>query len=82
MPALVFQAISGSYFLTVAQSLFANRMLQTLRTTAPNIDATMVLNTGASEIQHVFKGSDLAAVLDAYMVGLKAAFACTLACSA
>ena len=78
----VYQAISGAYFIAVAQSLFANRMLHKLRIIAPHIDALMVLNTGASEIQHVFKGEDLATVLDAYMVGLNAIFASALACSA
>ncbi|KAH6984361.1 putative MFS transporter [Ilyonectria sp. MPI-CAGE-AT-0026] len=76
---LMCQSISGAYFITVAQSLFANRMLQTLSTTAPNIDTIKVINTGASEIQHVFDGGDLAAVLDAYMVGIKSVFAFSLA---
>lgn len=75
----VCQSISGAYFITVAQSLFANRMLQTLSTTAPSIDTVKVINTGASEIQHVFEGGDLAAVLGAYMVGIKSVFAFSLA---
>jgi len=79
MPKLVCQSISGAYFIAAAQSVFANRMLQTLKTIAPNIDAVMVLNTGASEIQHVFKGEDLAVVLNAYMVGIKDVFAFSLA---
>jgi hypothetical protein len=38
-----------------------------------------VLATGASEIQQVFKGQDLTAVLAAYMVGIKEVFAFCLA---
>ena len=72
-------AISGAYFVTAAQSIFANRLLQKLANTAPNIDAAKVLATGASEIQRVFSGGDLAAVLDAYMVGIKDVFAFSLA---
>ena len=72
-------AISGAYFVTAAQSIFANRLLQTLASTAGNIDAARVLATGASEIQHVFSGRDLAAVLDAYMVGIKDVFAFSMA---
>ena len=71
--------ISGAYFVTAAQSLFANRLLQSLATNAPNIDAIKVLGTGASDIQRVFSGADLAAVLDAYMVGIKAVFAFSMA---
>lgn len=82
MLRLVCQAISAAYCLPVAQSLFANRMLQTLKATAPNIDAVKVINTGASEIQHIFKGGDLTAVLGAYMAGIKDVFTFSLTGSA
>ncbi|RDW59964.1 hypothetical protein BP6252_13051 [Coleophoma cylindrospora] len=76
------QSISGAYFVVVAQSLFANRMLQAIQATAPHINTSTVLSIGASEIQHVFKGDDLTAVLGAYMVGFKSVFAFSLAGSA
>ncbi|MCJ1399410.1 hypothetical protein MMC11_002612 [Xylographa trunciseda] len=76
---LMCNSISGAYFITAAQSIFANRLLQTLASTAPNIDAATVLATGASNIQNVFSGGDLAAVLDAYMVGIKDVFAFSIA---
>lgn len=72
-------SISGAYFVTAAQSIFSNRLLQTLSSTAPYIDQARVLATGASEIQQVFNGKDLAALLDAYMVGIKDVFAFSLA---
>lgn len=75
------QAISGAYSLAAAQSLFANRLLQTLQLDAPNIDPAVAIGTGASEIQHVFFGEDLAAVIHAYMVGIQDVFAFALACS-
>ena len=71
--------MSGAYFVTGAQSIFANRMLRTLATTAPRIDSGRVLATGTSELQQVFSGADLAAVLDAYMAGIKDVFAFSLA---
>ncbi|KAK3382215.1 putative MFS transporter [Lasiosphaeria ovina] len=76
---LMCNSISGAYFVTAAQSLFANRLLQTLAAEAPNLNPGIVLATGASELQHVFRGADLAAVLDAYMVGIKDVFAFSLA---
>lgn len=76
------QSSSGAYFIVVAQSIFTNRMLQTIVATAPNLDAVKVLGTGASEIHRVFSGGDLTAVLGAYMVGIKDVFACSLAGSA
>lgn len=75
----VFNGISGAYFVTAAQSLFANRLLQTLASTAPSIDAGHVLATGASEIQRVFTGADLDAVVNAYMVGIKDVFSFAMA---
>ncbi|CZR68566.1 probable permeases of the major facilitator superfamily [Phialocephala subalpina] len=76
---LMCNSISGAYFVTAAQSLFSNRLLHTLSVTGPHIDASKVLATGASEIQRVFTGGDLEAVLGAYMVGIKDVFAFSLA---
>jgi hypothetical protein len=75
----VCNSISGAYFVTAAQSIFANYMLKELASNAPNIDTVRVLTTGASEISHVFQGADLAAVHKAYMVGIKDVFAFSLA---
>jgi hypothetical protein len=71
--------MSGAYFVTAAQSVFSNRLLETLADNAPNIDAAKVLSTGASEIQRVFTGADLAAVLNAYIIGTKDVFLFSLA---
>ena len=73
------QSISGTYFVIVAQSLFANRMLLTLAGSNSSVDTAKALGTGASEIQHVFKGDELRAVTNAYMVGIKDVFAFGLA---
>ncbi|KAJ7895197.1 putative MFS transporter [Mycena olivaceomarginata] len=76
---LMCNSISGAYFVTAAQSLFANRMLKSLAASELNIDAATVLATGASELQRVFSGDELAAVLSAYMTGMKGVFAFSLA---
>ncbi|KAI0003947.1 efflux pump [Xylariaceae sp. FL0662B] len=76
---LMFNSLSGAVFVTAAQSLFANRLLEALAMTAPNINAEQVLSTGASEIQDVFSGNSLATVLSVYMVGIKDVFAFSMA---
>ncbi|KAF4209886.1 hypothetical protein CNMCM8980_006432 [Aspergillus fumigatiaffinis] len=76
------QTLSGAYFVTIAQSLFTNRMLQTVLRSASHLDPALVLGTGASELQNVFSGDDLTEVIAAYMVGIKDVFAFSLACSA
>ncbi|KUI56700.1 Putative HC-toxin efflux carrier TOXA [Cytospora mali] len=82
--ALMFmcQSGSGATFIVVAQSIFANYLLQALEANAPNLDATQVLGTGASEIHNVFSGSVIDAVINAYMAGIEDVFACALAGSA
>ncbi|KAF7180996.1 hypothetical protein CNMCM7691_000125 [Aspergillus felis] len=76
---LMCNSISGAYFVTAAQSIFANYMLKELASKAPNINPVQVLTTGASEISRVFQGADLAAVHEAYMAGIKDVFAFSLA---
>jgi hypothetical protein len=78
----VCQTLSGAYFVAIAQSLFANRMLQTLASGSNNLDVGFVLGTGASELQYIFSGDDLTAVIAAYMVGIKDVFTFSLACAA
>ncbi|KAI4859040.1 putative MFS transporter [Hypoxylon rubiginosum] len=81
---LMMQALSGTYFILIAQSLWANRLISHIETTYPSISAQQVIATGsgANEIRNVFHGAELAAVLDAYMVGIKAVFAFSLATAA
>lgn len=72
-------SIAGAYFVTGAQSIFTNRLLSQLAIIDPSINPYQVLATGASDIQRVFRGSNLVAVLDVYMVGIKDVFAFSLA---
>ena len=57
-------------------------MFHTLKTTAPNLSPDLVLGTGASDFHLVFSGTDLDAVLGAYMAGIRDVFARGLAGSA
>lgn len=74
----VFNALSGAYFVTAAQSLFSNRLVQELAT-SPNVDAAKVLATGATQIREVFAGVDLEIVIKVYMIGIKDVFLFSLA---
>lgn len=76
---IVFQLVSGALSLSIAQSLFANRLLSSLPRFAPNVDPTLVLITGATEIRKVFAREELQGILLSYMTGLKAAFAMAIA---
>lgn len=63
----------------MAQAIFGNRLLQTLLSTAPDLDAAAVLGMGASEIRNGFSATDLDLVINAYMVGIRDVFTCSLA---
>lgn len=65
--------------MSAAQAAFVNRLLAALSDEAPSVDPRAVLLTGASELHNVFSSAVLAGVLEAYMVGLKAAFADAIA---
>lgn len=71
---LFFQTITGSIFVSVAQSLFTNRIVQYTREHIPELSPAVVVSTGATDIRKAFSGQELEAVLRAYMAGLKDAY--------
>ncbi|KAI0391297.1 major facilitator superfamily domain-containing protein [Xylariaceae sp. FL0594] len=77
---LFFLNIGGGLLINAAQSAFVNRLLITLPTSAPGVDPHLVVATGALALRTTFPSpSDLAGVLEAYMAGIKTAFAIALA---
>ncbi|KAJ5144414.1 hypothetical protein N7476_004658 [Penicillium atrosanguineum] len=74
-----FTTVGGAFFLSAAQSMFSNRLIQTLAINLPEIDTAVVLGTGATQIREFFTASQVSVIIDAYMVGLKAVFAITTA---
>lgn len=71
--------IGGSFFLSAAQSAFNNQMIQTLAVNLPEIDPAVALGTGVTQIRDAFTPSQVPIVIDAYMDGLRAVFAITIA---
>lgn len=71
---LFFQCITGAVYLSISQSLFANRLLQSLPQFVPGLDPAEVLATGATELRQTFTSVQLPAILQAYMLGLRDAF--------
>ncbi|KAL6361719.1 hypothetical protein LRP88_05194 [Fusarium phalaenopsidis] len=81
-----FQAFGGALFIAVAQTVFQNGLIDTIKADNIGIDPTVFINSGASEIKEVLtKMHRLDAfdtVLEAYMKGLRDTFYISLACSA
>nr|BAZ95831.1 MFS transporter cpaI [Curvularia pallescens] len=74
-----FQTVGGAFTVSSAQAAFINQALDNLRTTAPEIDSSKLITTGASELRKVFTEAEVPIVIEAYMHGLKAAFAVSIA---
>jgi hypothetical protein len=56
-----------------------NRTLAVLPKTAPGIDPSVVIVTGATQLHTVFSKDQLPGILQAYMAGIKVTFAIALA---
>ena len=67
--------------LAAAQSGFSNLLKQTLASTAPNVDPTLVSATGATDIRRVFSGAEVDGIIRAYSCGIKVAFAIVIGAS-
>lgn len=76
---LFFQILGGAFFISAAQSAFANKLITSLATTAPNLDPRLVLSVGATDLRKVFSAAQIPGILAAYMDGLKVAYALVVA---
>ena len=81
-PCVAFQTLAGSYFIVSAQSIFENKLIQTVRASAPNVNPETILGAGAAQLQNRFTGRTLEAVRQSYMTGVKDVFAYSIACAA
>ncbi|CAK7266677.1 hypothetical protein SEPCBS119000_002151 [Sporothrix epigloea] len=76
---MFFQTIGGAFMLSAAQSAFVNHMLVELPKKAPLVNPLQVVSTGATDLWSTFAPDVLPGVLEAYMSGIKVAFAITVA---
>lgn len=71
--------VGGSFFISAAQSAFNNQLIQALAATLPEINPAVALGTGATQIREAFTATQVPLVIEAYVAGLKAVFAITIA---
>ncbi|KAI9842020.1 MAG: hypothetical protein M1837_007516 [Sclerophora amabilis] len=79
---LFFQTIGGALFISGAQSIFANRMLQTLPINSPGIEPARILAVGASELRESFSPAQIPGILESYMTGIRGGWALGIALTA
>ncbi|RDL40133.1 Uncharacterized protein BP5553_00112 [Venustampulla echinocandica] len=78
---LFFQTLGGTIFISAVQSIFSNQLISHLRSLPSAYDVGQVIAIGADDLRAHFAGAQLADVLDAYMVGLRAAWVLGIACA-
>ncbi|CAG8908672.1 unnamed protein product [Penicillium egyptiacum] len=71
--------VGGAFFLSAAQCAFSNQLIKTITTKLHEIDPAVAISTGATQIREAFTASQVPVIVDAYMIGLKAVFAITIA---
>jgi len=70
--------MGGTSFITAAQSVFVNSLINKLPFTAPNVDPVAVIATGATQLRSVFPANQVPGILLAYTSGIKNALVVSL----
>jgi hypothetical protein len=68
------QTLGGSLFISVGQNIFQNELIKTLTAVAPGLNADMVTNVGATQLQSLIPSQYLPDVLTAYNQSLVRTF--------
>ncbi|KAF2452521.1 major facilitator superfamily domain-containing protein [Lineolata rhizophorae] len=76
------QTFGGALFVSVGQNVFTNRLISHLASVVPDVPATLVLNTGATELKNAVAENFLPGVLVAYNDALVETFYVSVAVSA
>ena len=83
---MFFQSLGGALFIAVAQTVFQNGIIRGTHQFIPELDPSILLRAGATEIRDVLARlglqDQLEGALRAYMVGLTNSFRVTVACTA
>lgn len=78
---LFFQTVAGAIFISIAQVLFANKLLEEVSANVKGVNPALVVATGATQLRSAFK-QELPAILRSYMAGLHDAYALAIAVGA
>jgi len=76
------QTLGGALFISVGQNIFTNQLLKHLKDVVPELDTSLVLRTGATELKNAIPERFLAGVLSAYNLALTQTFYVSVACAA
>lgn len=75
------QTLGGALFISVGQNVFTNQLIKNLKAVVPELDASLVLRTGATELKHAIPEQFLTGVLTAYNLAITQVFYVSVACA-
>ncbi len=73
------QTIGGAFFVSAGEVAFTNTLLRKLPITAPSVDPKIVASVGVTQIRATFDANVVPGIIQAYMDGLKVAYAIAIA---
>jgi hypothetical protein len=76
------QTLGGALFISVGQNVFTNQLIKNLATVVPDLDSSIVRNTGATELKSVIEEKFWSGVLVAYNQTLTQVFYVSVATAA
>ena len=76
------QTLGGALFISVAQNVFTNQLLKNLRTVVPDLNPSLVLTVGATELKNAIEEKFLGGVIVAYNQSLTQTFYVSVAAAA
>ena len=71
--------IGGSFFISAAQCSFNNQLIKHFVKNLPELNPTLALSTGATQIRTAFPSEQVPVVIEGYITGLQTVFAITTA---
>lgn len=72
--AIFFQLLGGAVWISVAQSIFQNRLIEYLNANLTGVTTKQVLSAGATGLDKLLSPEQLRIIADGYMAGVKGAF--------
>jgi hypothetical protein len=77
-----FQTLGGALFISVAQNVFTNKLVEGILSKIPDMDTATILRTGATQLKSVFPSNVLPIVIQAYNDAITQAFYASVAMGA
>ncbi|KAF2762014.1 putative major facilitator superfamily transporter [Pseudovirgaria hyperparasitica] len=77
--AIFFNSLGGAVSISITQNIFANTLSKELASRAPEVNAPLIIASGATQLRTLVPPRLLPQVLDAYMKGITTAFVLPIA---